>query len=256
MQRAIGIKGIDGESIAYAGWDAEVVGIGSINELALGIEHQYAQAARTIEGIERISLQICVSRWLAAARQICCELPQFTALPHSFRIAFLLSGLCEEVGRQHVIGTVLHEDYFAVPGVLLNGCERAVYLALTHGHGMRAVVLNVHISEGDEEAVDGEELSEVLLCYLTHFTHKLLRTVGAACRPQLQWVFAQGLEQVGIERGILLCQMIVEVQLPVHVHLAFNIADEEGFVASIFLHDHRQRRANGCDQAVEVSDVV
>ena len=139
---------------------------------------------------------------------------------------------------------------------MLNGGEGAVDVGLARGHGVGAVVVDGQVVEGDEEAVGGEEVGEVFLRHLTSLAHEFQRTGVAGGAPQLDGVFAKGLEEGGVERGVLLREVVVEVELPVHAQLCVDVADEERFVARVFVHGGGERRAYGGGEAVEVADVV
>ena len=79
---------------------------------------------------------------------------------------------------------------------------------------MITVVLDVSIGHGLEESPGGEVVSEVLLRHFTYLAHKLehaLATTDSIGVVELQTVLTQGLEQLGVERGHLLCLMVVEV---------------------------------------------
>ena len=120
---------------------------------------------------------------------------------------------------------------------------------------MVAVVLDGVIGHWDEESPSGEEVREVFLCHLTHLAHKLQRADVAAA-PAFDGVVAQSLEEVGVERGVLLCEVVVEIQLPVHPQLAVDVADEERGVVGELVHHVGQRRSHGGDETVVEADVV
>ena len=50
--------------------------------------------------------------------------------------------------------------------------------------------------------------------------------------------------------------MIVQIELPIHAHLAVHVADEEGDVLGILVHHGREWRTGGGGQAVQIANVV
>ena len=91
---------------------------------------------------------------------------------------------------------------------------------------MCAVVRDGVVRERFEEAPHAEEVGEVLACHLADGTDELQAAVAGVVGRQR--VFAQFLEECGIEGRVPLCQVVVEVELPVHAHLALEGSGEEG----------------------------
>ena len=165
----------------------------------------------------------------------------------------MLSGCRQEVGRQHVVGTVLNEEDGAVfLWVFGNLFKRAVDVALAYRHGVGAVVLDAQIGERFEEAPSGEEVGKVLLRHLADLADELQRTIiGVA--PNRHRVFSELGKEGGVEGGVLLCLVIVEVKLIVHAQLAVNVANEVRHATSILVHHRREGRSRRSDQSVEVA---
>ena len=152
----------------------------------------------------------------------------------------MLPGSGEEVSRRHIIHAVLDEDYLAIlDGILGYLCQCLVDVGLRHRHRVSAVIIDCIVRERLEEAPYAEEIGQVLPCNLTHFADKLQAACVGAVRRQR--VVAKGIEERRIERRVPLCKMVVEVELPIHAHLAVERASEERFVACILVHDSGKR---------------
>ena len=179
-------------------------------------------------------------------------------MSHFIGVAPLLAGLGQEVGGEDVVHAVLDvEQGVVLDGVLGDGVLGAPDIRSAYRQLARTVVINGHVGHRHEEAIDGEEIRDVLLCGLADFLDELHAAVEvAACAPQRERVFAQQLEQGGVEVGLALSEMVVEVELPVHAELAIYAAGVEGLVARKLIHHGGERRTDGRNQTGEVAAVV
>ena len=123
---------------------------------------------------------------------------------------------------------------------------RSVDVGLPRRDIMVAVVLDVEVGGGFEEAIDGEEVREVFLSYLAYladeFQGRFVVVDGAAHR--LHPVCTQRLEEFREERGVLLCLMVVEVKREKQAQAAVvDVAAVEGHAIYELLHGGGQRVA-------------
>ena len=256
MKRAVGIYRIDGEVITYAAGNAETQCIGGCYHFSFGIEYQKTYTTRTRHGKHRVGLQVGIVGRFCRIELIGGELSKIAALANPFRVASLLACCCQETAGQNVVGTVLHKEESTVLGVFGNLFQRAVDICFPNRHGMLSIIIHLQVRDGLEEAPGGEEIGQVLLCYLTYLADKLQACLIGVAVSSAQWVTAQFLEKGGVERGVLLCLMIIEIQLVVHAHLAVEASREEGFMARMFLHHSGERRAFRRDESVQVAYYV
>ena len=251
MQRAVGIHGVDAEFVAYAGRDADITVVGSKHHLTLIVEHEKSESSATLKGIEGVRLQVGVMRRLACSRQVIGELSQAAALAYDIRAAAFLPCCGKETVGEHIVHSVFDEQYLAVFlrvfGYLLKG---AVDVGFAYRHGVSSVVLDVEVVERLKESPRREEVGEVFLCHLAHLAYELERAVVGVF-PHREGVVAQRLEQLRVERCVLLGKVIVEEELVVHAQLAVDAPYEVGSVHGIVVHRHCEgRAAGGCDAAV------
>ena len=213
-----------------------MLGIGNENKVVARIKCQEAQAALAFQRIERVGIQIGICGRRTRSWQIVSELTDVAALADLLRLTPLLAGRREEVCREDVIGTVFDEENLDVLlRILCYLGKRVVDVGLINRHVMSTVVVDEVIVERLEEAPDAEEVSEVFLCHLANFTDELEATgVGAV---ESQRVVAESFEQLWVERRVMLGKMVIEIELPVHAHLAVERSREERFVTCCFVHN-------------------
>ena len=257
--RTVGIVRVDGEVVAHAGRDADVLCVGSILYRVVGVEHEEAQAALAFHRIEAVGPEIDVIRRLASALPVGGELPKVAALAHLVRTVALLACRLQESRGENVVHTVFHKDYLTILDRILRNlilCRSDA--GLRHCYGMVAVVLNLAPRlNGLEESPNGEEVGQVLLSHLAHLADKLQATVVVVRRiVKRQRVVAECLEELRIERGVLLPKVVVEIEVPIHAQTAVDVSVIERLAARKLVHDGGQSGAARRVQAVEIAHQV
>ena len=208
VERTIRIIRIECIIVANARGNAEMLSVADEHNGIVRIDSQEAQTAFTSQSIERIGLQISVSRRCTNSWHIVGKLTYITTLPNLIRLTTLLARCGEEVCCEHIIDAILDEENLDVLlRILRYLCQSLVDVRLIDRHRMSTIIIDGIVREWFEEAPESEEVGQILLDNLTHFADEL----QAACirTVQSQRIFAKRIEKRRIERSISLCKMIV-----------------------------------------------
>ena len=123
---------------------------------------------------------------------------------------------------------------------------------------MHAIILNLcTLLDGLEESPYIEEVCQVLLSHIADLTHEL-QAAAIVVRGVIkrQRVFAKCLEEFRIEGCVLLPQVVIEVEVPIHAKPTIHVPEIERHATSEFVHDGSQRRAARCIEPIKVANEV